>query len=130
MVRKTTNLIEKAKYKAQDSGIQTLERSFWFILKFFTYDEYTANGMDYPIASAFEKIYSSTEAITIMFPNQVILSQRRPRIETRLDHLEEVGSMYEFPSDTYAYTTTTDQVYFFNKPVSIESFWLRLHQAP
>lgn len=65
-----------------------------------------------------------------MFPNQVILSQVRPRKEVRIDHLEEIGSQYEFPSGTYAYTTETQQVYLFSKPVSIESFWLRLHQPP
>ncbi len=41
-----------------------------------------------------------------------------------------MGSEYEFPSGTYAYTTLTDQVYLWNKPVSIESFWLRLHRSP
>ena len=41
-----------------------------------------------------------------------------------------MGTQYEFPGGTYAYTTTTDMVYQFSKPVSIQSFWLRLHQAP
>ena len=68
MLRKTSNLLTKAKYQESDTGVLVLERSFWFILKFFTYDEYTASGVDYPIATAFEKIYSTTESITIMFP--------------------------------------------------------------
>lgn len=73
MVRKTASLLEKSKYFKTDSGILLMERSYWFILKFFTYDEFTVNE-DYPIANAFEKIYSTTEAIVIMFPNQVLLS--------------------------------------------------------
>ena len=44
--------------------------------------------------------------------------------------MTEVKTNFEFPSNTYAYTTTTEQIYVFQKTVSIESFWLRLHQAP
>ena len=80
-----------------DSGVLLLEKSYFFILKFFTYDQFTAEGEDYPLAKAFEKIYSSTEAITIMFPRQIMLSSQRPRQEIRLDHLKEVGSQFEFP---------------------------------
>lgn len=80
------------------------------------------------IAPAFEKVYSTTESILIMFPKQVLLTQRRPKIEHRIDHLKEIGSQYEFPEGTYAYTTVDEQTYLFSKPVSIESFWLRLHQ--
>lgn len=65
-----------------------------------------------------------------MFPNQVFLSQKQPASLIRIDHLKEVGTEYEFPSGTYAYTTLTDQVYLLDKPVSVESFWLRLHRSP
>ena len=81
-----------------------LERQYIFILKFFTYDQYTKNGQDYPIAKAFEKIYSTTESLLVMFPNQIILSSKRPRIEKTIDHLQEIDTNYEFPSGTYAYT--------------------------
>ena len=130
MHAKSVELISKSKYGSVDSGVLLLERSYYFILKFITYDQYTADGEDYPLAKAFEKIYSSTESLTLMFPRQIMLSQKRPRQEIRIDHLKEIGSQFEFPSDTYAYTTTTEQVYLFSKPVAIESFWLRIHQPP
>jgi hypothetical protein len=47
-----------------------------------------------------------------------------------LSNIKEVGTQYEFPEGTYAYTTLQEQEYLFDKPVSIESFWLRLHRSP
>jgi hypothetical protein len=47
-----------------------------------------------------------------------MLSTKSPKKEISLEHLTEVGTQYEFPGGTYAYTTTTDMVYQFNKPVS------------
>jgi hypothetical protein len=123
----TTSLLKKSKHWEPTADIVLQEKSFWFVLKFFTYDIYTSHGEDYIIAPAFEKIYSTTESILIMFPNQVLLSQRRPKTERRIDHLKEIGTQYEFPDGTFAYTTVDEQTYLFSKPVSIESFWLRLH---
>ena len=47
-----------------------------------------------------------------------------------MSHIKEVGTQYEFPEGTYAYTTVERQEYLFDKLVSIESFWLRLHRSP
>ena len=82
------------------------------------------------MVNSFEKIFSLIESIKLTTPNQVILSQKRPRQEIRIDHLQEIGTQYEFPEKTYAYTQLTEQIYLFDKPVAFESFWLRLHQAP
>ncbi len=98
------------------------------MLKYYTYDNLTKKE-DYPVEKAFEKIYSTTEDLLIMFPNQIILSQKPNLNEVSLSNIKEVGTQYEFPDGTYAYTTLDDQVYFFGKPVSIESFWLRLHRS-
>lgn len=45
-----------------------VERAYWFILKFFTYDNYTVEH-DYPIRKSFEKIYTTTDSLVIMFPS-------------------------------------------------------------
>lgn len=58
---------------AADSGVQVVERAYWFILKFFSYDNVT-NEYDYPIRKSFEKVYTATENLLFMFPNQVFLS--------------------------------------------------------
>ena len=50
-----------------------VERAYWFILKFFTYDNVTTE-FDYPIRKSFEKVYTATENLIFMFPNQVFLS--------------------------------------------------------
>jgi hypothetical protein len=54
-----------------------IERAYWFILKYFTYDNVT-NLYDYPIRKSFEKVYTATEALIVMFPNQIFLSQKQP----------------------------------------------------
>ncbi len=61
---------------------------------------------------------------------QVMLSQKRPPKEVRIDHISEKETQYYIPSDTYAYTTQTPYVMNFDREVSIESFWLRLHRSP
>lgn len=38
--------------------------------------------------------------------------------------------MFYLPSDTYAYTSVHPYVMSFDKQVSIDSFWLRLHRSP
>jgi hypothetical protein len=60
-------------YKSKDQGrdevgVLLLERSFWFIFKFFTYDKFTKTE-DYPLIKSFEKIYTTTESIIIAMPN-------------------------------------------------------------
>ena len=85
---------------------------------------------DYPIAKSFGKIYSPTVELVVSFPMQVMLSQKRPPHEVRIDHISEKDEMFYIPSDTYAYTTANPYIMQFDKDVSIESFWLRLHRSP
>jgi hypothetical protein len=47
---------------------------------------------EYPMVNTFEKIFSTVESIHLTTPNQVILSQKRPREEIRIDHLKEIGT--------------------------------------
>ena len=76
-----------------------------FILMFFSYDEFTKD-FDYPIYKSFSKIYSPTIELVVSFPMQVMLSQKRPPHEIRLDHIKEKDEeeLYFLPSGTYAYT--------------------------
>ena len=68
MQKKTVELSTKSKFYFPETSIELLDKSFWFILKFFMYDDFTQHG-DYVVAPAFEKVYSSTESIIVMFPN-------------------------------------------------------------
>jgi hypothetical protein len=52
-----------------DSGIFLVDKQYWFMLKFFTYDFVVQGDHDYPIEKAFQKVYSTTEDLLIMFPN-------------------------------------------------------------
>ena len=56
-----------------DTAIELLDKAYYFILKFFMYDEYTVVD-DYVVSPSFAKVYSPAESIIVMFPNQVILS--------------------------------------------------------
>lgn len=86
-------------------GIQVLQSQYTFILKFFMYDE-VSKDQDYPIARSFGKIYSPTVELVVSFPNQVMLSQKRPPHEVRIDHVSDMDdNLFYMPSDTYAYTT-------------------------
>mmetsp|Transcript_6947 Transcript_6947/g.8347 ORF Transcript_6947/g.8347 Transcript_6947/m.8347 type:complete len:107 (+) Transcript_6947:730-1050(+) len=40
------------------------------------------------------------------------------------------AEMFYMPGDTYAYTTQEPYVMRFDRAVSIESFWLRIHRSP
>jgi hypothetical protein len=51
-----------------DVGVMLEEKQYWFMLKFYTYDNLTKE-MDYPIEKAFEKIFNNTEDLLIMFPS-------------------------------------------------------------
>lgn len=76
MWERTASLLKNVGSDAPaDSGVQVVERAYWFILKFFTYDNVTTE-YDYPIRKSFEKVYTATENLIFMFPNQVFLSQR------------------------------------------------------
>ena len=68
MQKRSLELSTKSKHYHPETAIELLDKSFWFILKFFMYDEFTRDS-DYVIAPAFEKVYSSTESIIVMFPN-------------------------------------------------------------
>ena len=68
------------------------------------YDE-VSKEHDYPIAKSFGKIYSPTVELVVSFPRQVMLSQKRPPHEVRIDHIQEQEEVYYLPSDTYAYST-------------------------
>lgn len=67
-----------------------------------------------------------------MFPNQIWLSQKMAVDQVAISQALETDAhaLYEFPRGTYAYTTSEPMVFLWDKPVSIESFWLRLHRAP
>ena len=67
-------------------GVHVLEQQYTFILKFFMYDE-VSKEYDYPIAKSFGKIYSPTVELVVSFPRQVMLSQKRPPHEVRIDHI-------------------------------------------
>ena len=67
-------------------GVHVLEQQYTFILKFFMYDEVSLQ-YDYPIAKSFGKIYSPTVELIVSFPHQVMLSQKRPSHEVRIDHI-------------------------------------------
>lgn len=97
---------------------------------FFSYDEFTKD-FDYPIYKSFSKIYSPTIELVVSFPMQVMLSQKRPPHEIRLDHIKEKDEeeLYFLPSGTYAYTTRNPLIIQFDKDVKIDSFWLRLHRS-
>ena len=82
-----------------------MQSQYTFILKFFMYDE-VSKDQDYPIARSFGKIYSPTVELVVSFPNQVMLSQKRPPHEVRIDHVSDMDdNLFYMPSDTYAYTT-------------------------
>jgi hypothetical protein len=51
-----------------DVGVMVVEKQYWFMLKFYTYDNLTKE-MDYPIEKSFEKIFTTTEDLLIMFPS-------------------------------------------------------------
>ena len=88
-----------------------------------------SNDFDYPIAQSFSKVYTPTVELIVSFPNQVMLSQKRPPYEVRIDHVSEKEEIYFLPSDTYAYTTQKPYIMQFDNEVSIDSFWLRLHRS-
>ena len=67
-------------------GIQVLSSSYLFWLKFFMYDS-VSEFHDYPIARSFSKIYTPTVELVITFPNQVMLSTKRPEGEVRIDQI-------------------------------------------
>jgi hypothetical protein len=104
-------------------------KSYQFNLKFFTYDE-VSKEFDYPMPKSFGKIYSPTVELVVSFPYQVMLSQKHREKEKRLDHYDTSTIDYDFPSDTYAYTTSTPFVIQFDHAVYIKSFWVRLHRNP
>lgn len=110
-------------------GIQVLSSSYLFWLKFYMYDS-VSEVHDYPIAKSFSKIYTPTVELVITFPNQVMLSTKRPSGEVRIDQIQEVESEYGFPSDSYAYTSTAPYVMQMDKEVTFQSFWLRIHRSP
>ena len=111
-------------------GVKVLHSHYSFWLKFYMYDAVSAEH-DYPIARSFGKIYTPTVELIVSFPNQVMLSQRRPPGEIRLDHYAATDQAgYDFPSETYAYTALTPYVMQFDKEVNFESFWIRLHRSP
>ena len=56
-----------------------------------------------------------------------MLSQKRPKNEVRIDDAYVPELDAEMPSDTYAYTTFDPFVMSFDKSVSFQSFWIRLH---
>lgn len=58
------------------------------------------------MAAAFARIYSPTVELVISFPQQVMLSQKRPPQEIRIDQAElKESRMLFLPTDTFAYTT-------------------------
>lgn len=62
----------------------------------------------------------------------MLLSQQRPYNERKLNHIKQ-GTAPEplyFPEGTYGYTAHENLVIAFNKQVSIEAFWIRLHRHP
>ena len=69
-------------------GLQVIQKQYTFILKFFMYDA-VSKEFDYPIAKSFSKIYSSTVELGVSFPRQVMLSQKRPAHEVRIDYIRE-----------------------------------------
>ena len=89
-------------------GVEVLHSHYSFILKFFMYDDVTAE-YDYPIASSFNKIYTTTIELVVSFPNQVFLSQKSPPGEVRLDHLDDEEDIH-FPGSTYAYAAQSQYV--------------------
>jgi hypothetical protein len=101
------------------------------MLKFFTYDSVVKGDLPYPIEKTFKKFFTTNQELHIMFPNQIWLSQEKAHDEVSISHLPETANKnYEHPGGTYAYTTSQPMVYLWDQPVSIESFWLRLHRAP
>jgi hypothetical protein len=58
------------------------------------------------------------------------LTQKKAFDEVSFEHLgQPTKKNYLFPGGTYAYTTSQPMVYLWEKPVSIESFWVRLHRS-
>ena len=110
-------------------GVLVVENASRFWLKFFMYDEVSAEH-DYPIAKSFSKIYTASEELIVNFPYQVMMSTKRPPEEIRIDHLKEIDTHFGFPSDSYAYTALEPFIIQFDKEVNIDSFWLRLHRSP
>ena len=85
---KLNKLLKKSDDKNRaEVGILVLENSsYLFWLKFFMYDD-VSEVHDYPIAKSFSKIYTPTVELVITFPNQVMLSTKRPEGEIRIDHI-------------------------------------------
>ena len=132
---KKYNVLKERLKKSDDKnrfevGVEVLHQHYSFILKFYMYDEVSAEH-DYPIASSFNKIYTTSMELVVSFPNQVFLSQKRPHGEVRLDHLEENDDVdIHFPGSTFAYTVFTQYVMQFDKQVIFDQFWIRLHRSP
>ena len=106
-----------------------LTSQYSFILKFYKYDE-VSKEVDYPIPKSFGLIFTPTVELTISFPAQVMLSQKRPLNEVRIDHIQKKDSSPYLPAGTYAYATQQPFIMQFDKDVKIESFWIRLHRSP
>ena len=84
-------------------GVLVVENASAFWLKFFMYDEVSAEH-DYPLAKSFSKQYTPSLTLMITLPYQVMMSTKRPPEEIRIDHLKEIDTHFGFPSDSYAYT--------------------------
>ena len=111
-------------------GIEVLDTQLTFILKFYMYDE-VSKDYDYQITKSFSTIYSASVELIVSFPSPVMISQKRPPHEIRIDHIDDLKEeLFYLPGDTYAYTTQTPYIMQFNQEVSIDSFWLRIHRSP
>lgn len=104
-----------------------------FLLKFFSYDkQLEAVDVDYPLETGFTRVYTATTDITFSFPNQIMLSLQQPSPFRDLKHYQEdeLDHSTDFPTDTYAYTTTTPLIIKYDRPVSFEYLWIRAHRSP
>ena len=80
-----------------------------FKLTFFMYDKVTqfTDQSDYVMEKDFKLFYrGQIETLQVFLGNSIFLSQKRPKHEVRIDHLEGKGQYdINLPQLTYAYTT-------------------------
>ena len=66
-------------------GVRVIASSYNFILTFFSYDKINIDH-DYLITRSFSKVYSPTVELIVDFPEPVILSQKSPPGEIKIQY--------------------------------------------
>jgi hypothetical protein len=80
--------------------------------------------------TSLEKIYSTKMTLIVRYLTQLWLSNVHPKNQIKIDHFRRrEDSKIHFPSGVYGYTKLEPIIISYDKPVAIDSFWLRLHRS-